>query len=329
MIPDYVAQAYGIRISRAEKIRRIWRCNTADHGIWGIKWVEYPPEEFDFIWQVSEHLKKQGFTAYPSLIMTGEGRGWVADREKGVWYAVPWLKGREASYEKWEHIRIAVELLINLRRASAGFMPVRPFPGRVHLGRWPNYFNHRLQDLKNFRHLKKRGSEFECLYHHYLDYYIAQAEESLYRLDKTGYFHYCHQAQIDGTFCHHDFAHHNLLIHQGQGRIIDFDYCLYDLHLHDLGSFVLRVMKKNHWKIRLAEKILAYYLRLHNLTETEMKILAVFWQYPQDFWQLGFSYYVERLPRSEKEYLKRLKSVLKQEKERVLFLQEMKRTAQI
>ena len=38
-------------------------------------------------------------------------------------------------------------------------------------------------------------------------------------------------------FCHHDFAHHNLLIDkQGEINVIDFDYCILDSHIHDLAS---------------------------------------------------------------------------------------------
>ncbi|AVX20435.1 spore coat protein, CotS family [Carboxydocella sporoproducens DSM 16521] len=332
VIPEYVIQAYGFKVTRVEKIRRIWRCHTERHGIWGIKWVEYPPEEFSFIWQVSEHLRKKGFEYFPPIQQTNEGKGWVPDHQRGIWFAVPWLNGKKASYEKWEHIKAAVDLLVALRLAGQGFYPHNPYPGRIHLGRWPAYFKNRLHDLRNFQQQlqkKDRLSEFDRLYKHYLAYYIAQGEEAISRLEETDYYLYCQKEKTKGTFCHHDFAHHNLLLYQGKAHIIDFDYCLYDLHLHDFGSLVIRVMKKNRWKIRSAEKILNYYAELNGLTEAEQKILVAFWQYPQDFWQLGFSYYIEQLPRTEREFIKRLKTVLKQEKERLNFLKEMKKAAQI
>lgn len=45
-------------------------------------------------------------------------------------------------------------------------------------------------------------------------------------------------------FCHHDYAHHNILVDdKNELNIIDFDYCILDSHLHDLASLLIRAMK--------------------------------------------------------------------------------------
>ena len=58
------------------------------------------------------------------------------------------------------------------------------------------------------------------------------------------------------SFCHHDYAHHNILVDTNKKiNIIDFDYCMLDSHLHDLCSLLIRTMKDGKWEKEKADLI--------------------------------------------------------------------------
>ena len=104
-------------------------------------------------------------------------------------------------------------------------------------------------------------------------------------------------------FCHHDYAHHNVLINNnGDINIIDFDYCILDSYLHDLSSLLIRRMKYNKWELTNAKEILDAYMETHKLEQDDIPIMAAFMEFPQDYWQRGIQYYWEEKTMGEKNF---------------------------
>ena len=124
-------------------------------------------------------------------------------------------------------------------------------------------------------------------------------------------------------FCHHDYAHHNVLIGEKDDvNIIDFDFCILDSHLHDLSSLIIRVMKNGKWDIRNAMHILNVYNLTNNVDKLDIPIMAAFMEYPQEYWQIGIQYYWEKQPWGEEFFLKKLEKIYEDEYDRQDFLEE-------
>ena len=80
---------------------------------------------------------------------------------------------------------------------------------------------------------------------------LARSNRSIYNLCKSEYISKMKEEIKHRGFCHHDYAHHNVLIEKSGGvNIIDFDYCILDTHLHDLSSLLIRRMKNGKWSSR-------------------------------------------------------------------------------
>ena len=122
-------------------------------------------------------------------------------------------------------------------------------------------------------------------------------------------------------FCHHDYAHHNVLIDEnGEVNIIDFDYCILDTHIHDVGSLLIRSMKEGNWKNEVANNVLNSYSQTNDVTEEEMKLIIAFIRFPQIFWQIGLQCYWEQQPWGEEFLTRRLNKYLDDRKQREDFL---------
>ena len=154
---------------------------------------------------------------------------------------------------------------------------------------------------------KQEKSDMDKTYLNYVDMCISDGEEALFMLDKTEYEGLSKDAASKGCFIHHDFAHHNIL-HTFDGRtyVIDFDYSIMDIRMHDLGSLIIRNMKKSNWDIDKALEILESYDRRNPVSSSELKVLAPFFLFPQDFWMISRQYYIERKNWDEEDYMDKM-----------------------
>ena len=124
-------------------------------------------------------------------------------------------------------------------------------------------------------------------------------------------------------FCHHDFAHHNILIDKDQQiNIIDFDYCILDTHIHDLASLLIRAMKDGKWSDKTGDLIINSYQETLEVTDEELKIMKYFIMFPQSFWQIGLQYYWEQQPWNEEVFINKIIRYLEDVEYREIFLDE-------
>ena len=85
-------------------------------------------------------------------------------------------------------------------------------------------------------------------------------------------------------FCHHDTANHNFLItSELKIYLIDFDYCIFDTYLHDLGSIIIRNLKYGNWKLEKMEYILNIYNENIQLQKKSYILYFVLWNFLRIF----------------------------------------------
>lgn len=169
---------------------------------------------------------------------------------------------------------------------------------------WIKVFNTRcdeILDFKNRINQKAYKSNFDYIYLKSLDDEIKRGKRAIQSLISHRYMEVMDKEVKKFGFCHHDFAHHNILIDEkGELNIIDFDYCILDSHLHDLSSLLIRVMKGAKWSKEKANLIIDNYCKSNDLNNDEFKLMGDFISFPQAFWQIGLQYYWEQQPWGEK-----------------------------
>jgi len=154
---------------------------------------------------------------------------------------------------------------------------------------------------------------------------LNRADKAIENLIKSDYIEKIHEDILRSGFCHHDYAHHNVLI-EGNGRIniIDFDYCILDTNLHDLSSLLLRAMKNGKWDMEDAIKIIDSYSTIKMVSKRDIPIMAAFMEYPQDYWQVGIQYYWEEQPWGEDFFIKKLKKTIEDREEKQEFIEDFR-----
>jgi len=140
-------------------------------------------------------------------------------------------------------------------------------------------------------------------------------------LQRNNYVKIMEREVFKRSFCHHDYAHHNILIDDNKNiNIIDFDYCILDSHLHDLCSLLIRNMKDGKWEKEKCDLILDAYSGNMEVKKDEIPIIREFIRFPQTFWQIGLQVYWEQQPWGEDFFVSKLEKYLDDRTEREAFI---------
>ena len=305
---ECVEKSFGLKIQQIEKVRNAYKLNT-DKGPKCIKKAHASPNYFLFVFSALEHLIQRGFYGAIAYDRTVDGDICMVEDEY-IYYMLSWVESRQCRFKKEEELKSAIKTAAHLHITSEGFIPPENSKPRVHYGKWPERFNKRCSDIKGFKETiegKTRWDSFDKEYYPLIEYYLKQGYEAIELLLNSPYTDICEESKRKGQFCHHDMAEHNFLITpNGDMKIIDFDYCIMDTRLHDLASLIIRNMKRGIWDIDKAYFILNEYSKYNPIDSKDLEVIKYFMIFPQDFWQIGLQYYVEKQPWTMENFLSRL-----------------------
>lgn len=324
-VKNLIENNYDIKVNNIIKRKNVYKIE-ANEGQYCLKVINYEFAHFYFILSAINHLRKNGFTSTPEIIKTINNNDYVGIDEKYA-YLNPWIKVREADYKNIEDVKLAAKKLNELHRCSKGFVISENMKPRMYWGSWIKVFETRILEILDFKvniERKFHKSDFDTIFLAVINKEIERAKKSIKTLKRAGYYSYMQEECKCLGFCHHDMAHHNILIDEfSNTNIIDFDYCILDSHLHDLASLCMRVMRNGLWSMDTFNKIVQAYDE-KPLTKQEILIIAGFLEFPQDFWQIGLQYYWERLPWDEARFYGRLTNYIKDREMREKFINSLK-----
>lgn len=325
-IAEILKKEYNILVTSIEKIKSVYRVETNEQ-IYCLKIIKYELPHFLFILGAMKHLSNNGFEYVPNIIKTARGSDYIKFDENFA-YVTLWLNGRESSYENPIELSIAAKKLGQLHKSSEGFVVSKDMKPRVGWFKWIEVYRTRKGEILSFKDIIDRNpqkTEVDLYYLSMMKDEIQRCDRAIDNLCNTKYeSKMLDEIRLRG-FCHHDYAHHNVLIgDDNKINIIDFDYCILDTHLHDLASLLIRAMKYGRWNEERVRIILRDYKSTHKLEQDDIKIMAAFMEFPQDYWQRGIQYYWEKKMWGEEFFLRKLKSYADDRDERQEFINEFR-----
>ena len=323
-VKKIVAERYGIMATTIEKIKNVYL-------IWDerrkscLKVIKYEKPHFAFILAAIEHLQNNDFRAVPPIIETLDGQKYIELDSKYA-YLTPWVEARESNYDNPLDIERAAKVLAELHIKSKGFEIKSYMKPRIGWFKWFDNYRTRKNEILDFKkriEAKEEKTEFDRIYMEHMEDELLRCDQALQHLGETDYYLKMTKEIRGRGFCHHDFAHHNVLIGEdNKVIIIDFDYAILDTHLHDLASLLIRRMKNGKWDIENARYILDAYDSVYKVEAEDIPIMAAFMEFPQDYWQVGIQYYWEKQPWGEEFFLKKLTRIIEDKEEKQEFVNE-------
>ncbi|PRR70788.1 CotS family spore coat protein [Clostridium thermopalmarium] len=255
-----------------------------------LKRLNYGIEDLEFIQQGVDYIKKRFFDRVFNYELTKEGKAYVVWK-KHIYTVMDLIEARESEYTNPIDVNIASRGLGELHKASEGFRYKNK--ARYACGNTINSFKRKLEEMELFKNIAILGedkTEFDNIFLENIDYYKKQIEESIKILEKSNFYKLCSE-EDKVVLCHHDLAHHNILIKDEKAYFVDFDYSIIDLKIHDLCNFINKVEKFSAYDIENANRIIENYCESNDIDKRELEVLYGMLVFPQDFYNISKAYY--------------------------------------
>ncbi len=292
-----------------------------------LKKINYGPQKLLFVYGAKEHLIKNGFNNVDRYYLNAEGEPYALVNED-LYTLSEWLDGRECDFRNIEEVKLSAETLAKLHEASKGYDPPENSKLKTDLGRWPSLMEKRIKSLDKMRDMirkKNNKSNFDLLYLKSMEFYKEIGKKALNELNESNYYELCSIADMNKSFCHHDYTYHNIIFSKDNNvNIIDFDYCKREIRAYDISNFMIKVLKRCDWNLEYAKAIISSYNKVSEIREDEYKVLYAFLLFPQRYWRLANRYYYNEVNWGQNTFANKLESIINEKENYLKFLDEFK-----
>lgn len=314
-------ERFDLDVTDVVPLRNIYVLIT-DKGDKILKKIDYGEEELKFIYEATEYIKRR-FPRVMNFVKTKDNAIYTI-WNNDIYCMMDVVKGRESDFSNPIHISIISEGLGELHKASEGFKT--KLCKKYTCGKLIDNFKRRKEEMeffKNIADMHECKSEFDGIFLDNADYYTDNIDSSIGVLEKSSYYKVCGEDD-KVVLCHHDLAHHNILIDDEKAYFIDFDYAVIDLKVHDLCNFISKVIKNFAFDIQKAEVIINCYCKTNSLSYREIEILYGMLTFPEDFYNISKDYYTRRKDWDEQTFLDKIIKKTSYREDREEFLEAFK-----
>lgn len=316
MLDTNLFDSFEFLVEDATPIRSVYILKT-DQGLKILKKIDHDIKEIMFVYNSLNVIRK----SYPYVINFKKsiyGKPYVEYLD-GIYAVYDIIEGRECVFENPIDLKMAATALAKFHKAGENIEIY--YNDRNQLGSMIEKFKTKAKTMEKYKDIASmhfNKSDFDKIYLQYADYYIDNVHKAAKILEKSPYKELC---MIKHTLCHHDLAHHNLLIGNDEKvYFIDFDYSVIDLPCHDISNIITKAVKHNGWDVDVANIVMEFYKTESEMSCKELEVLYGYLMFPQDFYEISTNYYMRTRNWDEDEFVDKLKRKAEYKVEREKFL---------
>lgn len=314
-------EQYDMKVLRTWKGRNAILCETED-GIRILREYNGPKEKLSVLEAMMNHLYEAGILA-ERILRSAQGSLIIYDRDKSAYILKEYHEGRESQVASPEDNELALKALATIHRylkvpLPQELKPIEPKPEseettensredffcapelpdrdyffvRINvIGEYERY-NRELRRIRKQLRSKTHRTDFEIFLLGKYDFFLEQAEEAVQRMKEAErVFATKKEPGQEIYLCHGDFQYHNVLITKEGPFVMNYEKCLWDDQLRDFLLFFRKVMEKEDWNIKSAEKLILSYDSLKPFDEDECLQMKLRLSYPEKFRKIVSHYY--------------------------------------
>jgi len=243
---------------------------------------------------LKSHICSLGFCLLDFNVKNDEGNYITLNQYGEKFVLRHWYPGEECSLQDAAHIALVSRGLARLHLCMRGFVYDSPVPDSYRQSPVSNVFakrNRELKKVKSYMRLKKQRNSFENNFLAICDSFCSEAENAENALAEIDLNSIYSQAEADGTLCHGNFTHHNIIMLPDDIAVTGFDKAAFGLQLTDFYLLFRKVMEKNLWDPELGNLMLNEYEAVKPFSATEKRLLYILLLYPEKFWKISNSYF--------------------------------------
>lgn len=285
-----VLEQYDFEVIRTQKSRNAFLCET-NKGWVILKEYRGPILRLELMDELLKITAQNGCERVEQLVPNREGGLFCLDQEQSRCIVKTWPGGRECSLKDGQECRQAMTVLARLHKAMCAADLASGYG--LHAQSLLEEYEKRNRELKKVRRfLREKGQKttFEIYLQQNFDVFLEEALRVTEEVQAYGDVLGSAECEENGTFCHGDFQHHNLLCAE-QISVINFEKFGLDCQMRDLYLFLRKLLEKTNWSVPIARGLLDVYGKEKKLTAMDMLQLYYRFAYPEKFWKIVNFYY--------------------------------------
>lgn len=321
--PYNIYEIIPIKFKDTDKQRAVYKFESSD-GPKCLKKVYFDEANLLFVYSVIQWFYSNGINV-PKILPTKCGGRYVRFNDD-LFIVTDWIEGRKCDYDNDYDVCKAAENLGKMHRLSYDFRPISGSCIKKDETDWHKVFSRRHHQLLQFSNTAfALKDEFSKIYLSCFDCYSERAAHAVTILNKIDNEKFTYPAEKLNTICHLDYVNKNLIFtYTGDLYVIDFDKSKIDMPIHDLGTFLKRILKRTNtsWNFQILTMSINSYEKERKLSLEELLGLFVFLEFPQKYWKISRDYFSNVKECNKKLFVSMLKQVSEQKDEHNIFCQE-------
>lgn len=316
-----VLEQYGLNSETTYRGRGVLICRT-EAGLKMIKPYSGSEKRLQKMNQVLEHLQKNGHEGLDLILKNKDGNLISEDKEGYAYLVKNWQNAKECDVRSESDVVRCMEKMALLHKDLSGIFPEKETESE-NLQKEYEKHNRQMKKIREYIRRRKQKNAFEYQYLKTVERYLYYGEAAISALEQIGYKDMRRYDLEKGSICHGMCNQHNFLISDSEVFLMNFDCFFMGNHMADVTQFLRKIMEKQNWDPHLAEKMLRAYDNILHISDENWRQLRVRMMYPEKYWKIANFYYNNNKAFFPENHLKKLNGIIRQEKSRTAFLEEV------
>lgn len=297
IIKNWDVQVDLIEVVQGGQMALVWKLHTPNGPIC-LKRIHRPEKKALFSINAQDYLAKKG-TRVPGII-PNKNNELYTKFGPFLFVVYEWIEGRPFELTVQEDLEFIMKGLAEFHLASIGYQPPAGVPVFTKLGRWPNHYIKRCQQMETWKLVAATMPDdpFSQLYLAEVDPFIQEGKNTLNRLLSSGYTEWVAETRKMPNLCHQDYGTGNSLLGtDGQIWVIDLDTVSFDLPIRDLRKMIIPLLDTTGvWQEDQFNIMINAYESISPLTAQQKQIMFIDMLFPYELYDIIRERYVRKTP---------------------------------
>lgn len=286
---------YEIEVIQWGQITLVWKIKS-DQGLICLKKLNRPEKKALFSIRAQEYLNKKG--VYVPGIFPNKKNELYTMLGTSLFVVYDWIEGTHLTLTQTGEMELLLKELARFHQTSVGYEPPLGVPIVSKLGKWPEHFVKRCQQLESWKKLADMNEEdaFSKIYLKEINDFINMGRQLHKKLLKSEYFSWVEKVKKAPNLCHPDYGTGNTLVgNDGHFWLIDLDTVCFDLPIRDLRKMFESFYKPSDiWDDQVFYSLLSAYESINPLTDAQKQVLYIDLLFPHELYSIAQKKYLLR-----------------------------------
>lgn len=278
---------------------------------------EYKGSGKHLVWsqEIFEKADFGGRLLVDSCVRNNEGEFISESMDKSRYIVKNWYNCRDCDVKNMSDILMSVRALAILHNELEKCEGVEALYNARSYTEEMEGHNKEIKRIKKYLKGKNNRTEFELEASGYCDVFYEEGRRAIEEFKE-----FIVKEQPEMGICHGDYNFHNICFAQNVPVILNFDKQNYNYLMSDLYRFMRKILEKGDWNIELGLQLINEYDKERTISETDRKLLVLFFSYPEKFWKILNGYFNSNKAWIPQKKLEKLRKFVGQNERRLEFI---------